>query len=208
MATGTDVSNVVRMALIGELFGQEIVNVFHYRLDSAPTVAKLDALMAAWVATKKALYADCVTDDYFFKKLSARSVVPGGVQSELVLTGAGALVFDAMPTQLAGLISWRTGYAGRRARGRTYLPALAENYVSAGLIDQILLTKYATFANSAKQIDVDAVPQTLVIFSDPDQQMSPTPPPGGRSPAWYDVTTIITPNVPATQRKRRVGVGS
>lgn len=50
-------------------------------------------------------------------------------------TLAGALLTDCNALQIAAVIRWRTQYAGRRKRGRTYLAGIADaQYASGALI--------------------------------------------------------------------------
>jgi len=47
---------------------------------------------------------------------------PSDAFSTTADSGVGDFDNNVLPTQVAGLISWRTGFAGRSKRGRSYMP--------------------------------------------------------------------------------------
>lgn len=213
MAIHTDVSQVIRLAIIGSLNDNMTVNVLHYyRPDTTPiTPAMLSAFITAWQADVQTPYLSGIAAQWTLRQLSARTVTEPSAQAELSLASipGGVTGSEATANQVAGIISWRTGYAGRRYRGRTFMPAVPEDRLNAGRLSTDLLTlRYLNFANAAMAVTVDAVVHTLCILSDPSGHL-PGSPSGGQLPAEaIDVTSYVIRDIPGTIRRRRIGVGS
>ena len=97
------------------------------------------------------------------------------------------------------LISWRTGLIGRANRGRTYLPAMLETAQSGGTLTAGAIATVQNFANNAMTLH-DVITGLITQF-----QMVIWHTTLADSP---DVTSGLVRNLMATQRRRRVGVGS
>lgn len=68
---------------------------------------------------------DCMVADASFRGIGVQRVWPSPKTREryfINLQGAGNVVTPPLPKQVSGLITLRTDFAGRRYRGRTYVP--------------------------------------------------------------------------------------
>lgn len=79
--------------------------------------------------------------------------------------GLGTGGLGIAPPQVAGLISWRTPLAGRKNRGRSYLPYVADADMDPdGTPAAVYLTKLETFANlMLPPLTVGTPPDTSTI---------------------------------------------
>lgn len=135
----------VRAAVRGlNTVGRPWVNVWHFRKTSgsvdATALAALDAeLFKLYVGSayagagnqpiKQYWPAGCVVQDATYTPLD------GSAASTLVSwTGAGADAGGHLPPECAVVLSLRTGFRGRRFRGRIYLPVGTQSQANSGLV--------------------------------------------------------------------------
>jgi len=205
MSTG----DVYKLAVQSNFTGtDQIVNVFHYRQtdDSGPISNKALALITAWETDAKAEYLACLSSRITLEKLEAKGVNGSTEESEVNATdngtgGAG----DIVPLTSAPLISWRTGEAGRRKRGRSYMPPIEEALQDAGNLTSGAVDTYEDFTAVATEISTgDGDDFEMVIYSPED--LTATPPRPGT--LITKVTGAIVQSVMGTQRRRRQGSGS
>nr|CRY95097.1 hypothetical protein [uncultured prokaryote] len=62
---------------------------------------------------------------------------------------------QASPSNAATVVSWRTAYAGRRNRGRTYVGGIPEEVVAQDQVDGPHLGRLAAFADAVRTFMVD-----------------------------------------------------
>jgi len=180
----------------------ELVNVFHYRLEADLPLTHTGAedLIIAWDALVKGPYKGPMSANTDVTKLEVRQVTGGTEYAELALTPPepGSQGGDIMAQQTCPIITWRTGQAGRSFRGRTYLPATSELVLSNGFFAPSFVTVMNDFGSAAMHLP-SATPNygewQMVIWS---RTLSVGTP----------VTSFTSRNIPATQRSRRIGVGS
>lgn len=205
MATG----DTYRLAIQSNFTGvDQIVNVFHYRqtADGGAEPNKALACILAWGVTAEASYLDLLSARITLELFQAKGVDGSTEEAELgvTLNGTGGSG-DIVPLTSSPIISWRTGQAGRRKRGRSYLPPAEEANQDAGNLTSGAITELEAFAAAALLVDTGEGDEfELVIFS--PENLTASPPRSG---------TIITPVTAAivrsnmgTQRRRRQGVGS
>lgn len=105
---------------------------------------------------------------------------------------------EPLPQMDAAIVSWRTGYAGRSYRGRSYLPAFCEGaqtqgYLVAGTVTA--LTGYLDTFLALYGVGGTDTNWQLGIWSDKLAVFTP-------------VTSYLLRSTMGTQRRRRPGVGS
>jgi hypothetical protein len=122
---------------------------------------------------------------------------PAFVYEESVTGAPGTTTGDMLPAYVAPLVSWRTGLAGRSRRGRTYMPPTGEVHQVGGILLSTYLGPWLDWANA------------MLLFVA-----------GGTHGGWilaiqsevlldaFQVTSFLLRDVLATQRRRRLGVGS
>lgn len=147
------VNEVYRASIYCVLGDQTSVNVVHYRITSiagTPTEAQLAAGVEAIYATPmKSLMSDQVS----FRGVGVQRLFPIPPRAQvfsLAAQGPGTQASDALPKQVSGLIAKRTVFAGRKFRGRFYMPFPAEgsNDPTQGRPSAAYLTSLAALATN------------------------------------------------------------
>lgn len=166
--------------------GHDCQNVIDYAVDSAPDQSDVDALSALYATPYKA-------------QLNSGSLYQGikvlvgndGDPSVLFSTsgaGVGGRGVALAAPQCMGLISKKTALAGRRNRGRIFIPNMAETNVGdLGTIDSGGLT---LLNNIAAALYITGTPWTNPVILHSDNS-TPTP-----------VTTLVAETQVATLRRR------
>lgn len=149
------VNDFYRLNCIWRQTGTEnyAVNGFTYRA-TEPTIfdTQEQDLVEAFKLDVETLYNDIVHEDF---QLVRYQVVPkpgGTVAYEVGAAVSGQQTGERLPSQIAGLISWRTGVPGRSGRGRTYLPPINEGSQSDGYMSTTYFDAVTAFATAAKEI--------------------------------------------------------
>lgn len=118
------------------------------------------------------------------------------------LTGTGGTVGPVLPFAAQGLARWRTNgiVAGRRVRGRTFIPGITELGVDNG----VLLASTISNINTQGQAMIDSLNSIAVVWSRPvAANPTATPPVVARSGTMHPVVGVDTWNQLAVLRSRR-----
>lgn len=146
------IPSTVKLAIVGTAESQQIVSVLHYKyVGTAPTSAALTVFINAWLGLHKTSWLACMGVQYTMQHVDCTdlsvssgnfaTVVVGGPSN--VGTGGGS----ALPGNVALALSWRTGVAGRRNRGRTFFGPLSDNQVDNSIATSAFLTALTTLAS-------------------------------------------------------------
>lgn len=111
------------------------------------------------------------------------------------VAAAGTSTDDTLPFQEAVCISLRTAMIGRHARGRFYLPALAETAVNGDVLTPAVMTRVSSAVKSV-QASIIADGSTVFVVHKPTVN-----PPTVAGPK-YVVTDFLVSNKPARQSRR------
>jgi hypothetical protein len=135
-----------------------------------------------------------------FEAFWARSLSIDTATGLVGLAGTGIFSSGALPLQMSVVTSWRTGYAGRRWRGRTYWPAPAPGSGSAlssstGQWNSTILTNANNLATSLLSVFDGTYGWRFCVYSRAQNRDFP-----GYAPA--PVLHYIVDARPATQRRR------
>jgi len=102
-------------------------------VSSGPGVSPTDEdLVTAFTNVVKGLYLPLMGANATFVGCTLQKMTP--VKKDTVAwsnLGAGSAAGDLLPRETAGLISFRTGFAGRKNRGRMYVPFPPESWNDA-----------------------------------------------------------------------------
>lgn len=152
------ITNVVRTAVSGlGPNGQQWANILHFRRTSGVLdVASLPSLRDHIVSLYNVSYGAGQWQLLFGSPISVTlgqiSFTPlDGTSASTVYTvsGAGTQTGDALPAEVAIVLSLRTALRGRRNRGRLYIPCLAEAVCDAvGQPTTNAVSGYAAQANT------------------------------------------------------------
>lgn len=105
---------------------QTAYNVRHYKVVGVSgTSSTTDAAATAIAGLVDTPYLPLLTDDAFFYGVGVRRILPlpaSDEASDITFTAAGTAGSTPLPTQVSGVITFRTGLAGPANRGRIYTP--------------------------------------------------------------------------------------
>lgn len=193
MAGALDVIKVVaRMAMLG----QEILNVYHF-ISSDP-VFDADVLddLAQFMDDVYDTIDGVLVDNLSFVDLSITNETDGtdiGVVGWPALT-VGAVGADMAPTGIAGLVTLPTAFLG--TRGRKFIPGISESNIT----DSVIIGAMVAFLQDYG--DLLIAPFLGATSGEPWQYVVVDKDGFARVP-----TEAIVANIPAYQRRRKVGVG-
>lgn len=118
--------DIVRLTTFCQQGTQAGINVYHGVVTRTLTGgADLSEILAVWNTEMAAVLKPCLNNQASFKGGAIQNVWPlpvGGVVYSGSSAGAGTGGATALPQQVSGIITWGTILAGRRYRGRSYIP--------------------------------------------------------------------------------------
>ena len=153
--------------IIGELHGQQTVNVMHFGTDLvANDQGEVNTILLALVEAMR----DCVvqfllpsvTSDWRFVRTEAQMVFPTKTDP-ILATGTPLQVGELSPTSVsfsAMLVNIRSGFGGRRGRGKIFLPPPGESEIQTSLIDEPTLVLLAAFTACVAAKFMGAAPES------------------------------------------------
>lgn len=197
---------IYRVNVNQELLGQSIMNVFYYEttgtLDSSQLQEATDDIRTAWAAFDTAAG---LAQDWTLTGATFRQVDVPNLPEITVAPTAGPLVGSAdsqpMATQVALLVRGQANSPFPR-RVRTYLAGLTEGALAAGI--------WNTTAANAGLALVGGAMDEIIVVDDQLERVSVRLGDEGQGEqvvAFNRVTFYDVTQVPATQRRRRIGVG-
>ena len=214
--------NVVKLAMQGTLYGQEVITVLHFVPVSDSDTDSLDAaIQAGWIATSKLDQ----TANFTYLQNEYTIVQPAGPAS-IIYTMPGGLVGTQstnlnMDPAAAIVVTKRTALAGRRFRGRIYLASIPTAFYQNGSLVPANQTTMQTHYNSITTYFTSGAGSnwTPVVYHDriknplwqPNSALAGFDPrktiedPGGFS--VQEITTLQVEPIIRSQRRREVGRG-
>lgn len=131
MATDITLNQIVAVRVGCKAGSQTAINVLHYRSTSLVAGASVTTLEIAtrFSNLMNAPYKALMSVNASFAGVGCARIVPGPRTLEdlyVVHAGAGSTVGDVLPRQVCGVITKRTNFAGRKYRGRAYIPFPSE----------------------------------------------------------------------------------
>lgn len=152
MAHVLAVGDIVQVSMVSKLQDQYSFNVLNWLVTARTGATVTDDHVATHISTVYAsLWKDLLATNATFAGVIAQVVSPDRYdrQVETGDAGAGTLTGDHLPTQVAGLVTFRTGAALRRARGRIYFPATSEaQNTSTGKLGAAYITAIETIMST------------------------------------------------------------
>lgn len=129
------IGDVVQVTSFCRVNQQAGLNVYRYIVTNLVGTTTTDLQVAqTWDGRSGGLLAACLSSSAAYQGAEARVLfkvdppIPQFAEDLTVGTGGP----NVLPTQVCGLVSWRSDFTGRRARGRSYIPFPATNFTGAG----------------------------------------------------------------------------
>lgn len=145
MAIGT----TYRLSLVGEIEGTLHVNTYHFRQrDDTPGVTPSAALINSWRSLMEDVYRGLFPNAWHHLAYNVW-IAKGSPENLSVATdfyGRRSTGGELLPLQCAAVVTWLTGIAGRRFRGRSYFGCLGVDNVDSQNLSAIYLSALDLFA--------------------------------------------------------------
>lgn len=180
---------VYRCALTATWLSQVVVNVWHLSAADGMEETIADEFIAAVVTP----YKTFANSDVSFDSIAVTNLTTKQ-QTVLSINLLGTHIGESVPPQCAPVISWTTGLAGRKYRGRTYVIGLSEDLQNDGALTPGAETLLESLAIALYQTWPNAVTGSLCVYHK----------------ATASTTVIlgrVVRDVVYTQRRRTVGEG-
>ena len=176
---------------------RQFENVFHFWNASGWTLASMqtlaEELRAWWNVAGKSPISDAVALTSILVRLY-NPANPLAYDYPVSPPMPGGSVGTELPGNVTSTISWRTGLAGRKHRGRSYLPGYVE--ASVGDDDRLVSAQVANIASNWSELILQGVISvgSLVVFHMADNTVT-------------SIITYIVENIVDSQRRRLPGRG-
>jgi len=194
----------VQINAIGRLFGQQTVTTFFYKLDVDSGVlesADPNDIAQEWGNGMGAAMIDCISSDWELVNVEVRDprTPPGWASGDAPQSQFGVLAGGSLPPTVAQVITRRSAQAGRRYRGRVFLPGVPTGAHDDGELTGAHLLLLQAFADDM----VTTIPLTAtapglilrpVIWSKVNQSS-------------VEMTSAVARLILRSQRRREIGVG-
>jgi hypothetical protein len=202
------IGDVIEVRIIGSLLSQQVVATHHFR--STDGVTDLTAFLAELdTAVGYNPHATDYAANLSYSRMVGTYLIPYGpapIERALGASWTGAGVGDALPPQIATIVTKRTGLIGRRRRGRSYIAGELETYNVLGALTaarQAARQAYWTAFLARYTAPAAAAHWELGVWS--PTTAGPAPP--FSVLAFQPCTSLFVQPNWGTQRRRRIGVG-
>lgn len=198
---------VIEIAVVGIVEGQRTVNTFYYAGAPAALLTSTDLLSAinAWTAAFLTDYKACLSSDWAALGLTATCLTQPTLQTVSAVAAGGVVgtgPASHAPNQVAVVISRYTATKGQHGRGRVYMPAVPDPWLTASSITGAAgIAAYTAFAaDIGTGITVSGIAYAASVV-----QRAATSPRGivGVGPITFTLPRYLT----GTCRRRRLGRG-
>lgn len=126
-----DIGDRIQAVIHTRLQGQNGLMVRHYTVFASAGAARTTQHVANHLDTAFAgVVKACMSENAQYLGVSCKKINALGSDSDFAVTndGPGTVESEPLPGQVCGLISLKTGLAGRSRRGRVYVPFPAEGH--------------------------------------------------------------------------------
>lgn len=158
------VNDVYKVRVYTKIATQNAFNVGYWQtLTETGSGATLAQLVAFFDARFAAPYKAYMADSAEYMGVGVQKISPAPIQAEGFTTanrGFGGVEEEMLPPAVAYVITMRTQFAGRKFRGRKYLPFWPETRSTSGTPDNTAATQAGTLAGLwfAQALSVGTVP--------------------------------------------------
>ncbi len=206
------IGDIFKLALVGGLYGQTVVNTFHYRQTTANTsgLPDVESLAKGFNYVNMADVQAALSTSVQYGTIEARTFNPPTVPMQgydYAITAAGIASGVSCPPSVAVVIRKRTGFLGRKHRGRCFWAGVSVNDVVGGQVtssaktdhwDDLVTAMAATITHS---VAGSPAFQPVIAALDGGIIVAPV---GVR---WAAITSCDMDIRLRSQRRREIGVG-
>jgi hypothetical protein len=189
--------NVAKVTVLGELYGQDVENVWYVQTAAPPDIVEMENI-AATFQTAYASIAAALSQDISFSQVIVRYLGDiAGPEFSFAISPpqTGGVATGAEPGNVCLCVSLRTALAGRRFRGRKYFSGLPTGTVVANRVTDATAT---AIRNAVQNLIAN-----LAVALNPMQILSVV-----GNTAVPVTTAVLVDQFADSQRRRLTGRGS
>ena len=178
-------------------------NILHFSAGSPWTAVQLDTLATDIIAWWNTFYKVRMSSDVALSLVQTRKLDPSnplGVDKPVIPPIPGQQGSSSTPSNATVTMSFRTGLAGRRFRGRIYVPGIVATDVST--VDQI----NSALGNSLLLAGLQLI-SGAITYGFPTVFHAPNVTPSTFDNTFNDITTIVIETLLDSMRSRLPGRG-
>lgn len=146
------VGDIYKLAAKGNLYGTRCVNVFHFRLDGAPSGGtEPEDLNGAFAASILPPWIACISDQMTIGCVEIINITdPGGNPASFLLTAGnvGLVEEPALPANKVAVATLYTANYSRNGRGRKYFAGVPEPHEGDNALAQGVKTNWESLATA------------------------------------------------------------
>jgi len=205
-------NDIFRLRVYMRLHGSQMVNVMHFVEDLAAVGGGASGLATDFVTNMRPTLIARATTEMAFDFVEVQSIVPfsgAAVTANFPGGTVGTALNASSSATLAEVISIYSSRAGRRGRGRIYLPGAPSRPgvdVTAGIWLPVQTTRTTAFATALATRYV-GIPGTVAYCLGVWSRVLAGPFPPWPTSAFVRATALTVRTTVRTQRRRQVGVG-
>jgi len=210
------IGDVFRVAVVGGLYSQQIVGVYHYQQTTNNTsgLTEVESLARAFNLLVLPDIMAMQTSDMQYGVIESRSfVLPGGVLVgfDLTVTETGDVDPPTLPPSVAVVIRKRTSRLGRKYRGRNYITAIPIAFVQDGQL--VTGSGVPAIVNAAATAILAAIAWTTsgsptFVPGIGAYDLDPAPPHAPTAVRFTALNATAFDPILRQQRRREIGVGA
>lgn len=143
-------TNCAEIRLGGVLDNVRCMTTWYVRRNAAIGQSNLDNIVNDFITELAVPLTALLSEDYTHEYVAARGLTVENDVQRLILggIGSGGIASQSLPANVAFSIGRYSGFTGRSARGRVYIPAIPSSYIDTSSAGTNSLT--STAANALK----------------------------------------------------------
>lgn len=195
------IGDIYQLNIIQRLQTQTIENVLHYEVTADADRSVLEAALHLFASSNFADIAKLVqSSDLTYQLSRAQKIwpLPAAIASEVIMTQNGDIGDQALPAEVAAVITKQSFLAGRKYRGRLYFAGL----MVANVVQITGLFTDPTIAS----LNTLGLAMSAPIYGTPSGSLVPIIYHRGDHTATL-ITTCVGRPTPRVQRRRQIGRG-
>lgn len=143
------VNDIYSVQVLGTLHGQRVQCTLHYRESVTGVGGGSTALASLADASPGNEFRIQLSNEYRYDGCLVQKIWPLPVLESVLdatAAGNGSIVQNSLPSEVAAVITKRTGLAGRKYRGRAYVPGIPVTYETDSQLNSTGLTGIGAIA--------------------------------------------------------------
>lgn len=197
--------NTIKVAVTGQLAGQQVTNVYYVEKISAWTSPELEQVADEFIAWLRTEVLPLLATEFVYTLIEILDLTTANgiyYTRQIDTPNTGQVASPAMPNECAVCLSLRTAQSGRSFRGRKYMSGVPENNVTNNTVTTPYLQAWVNAFNGLL-LTIGTAGWSWVVVSTVENGV----------PRAQGVTTainsvIFTDDIIDSQRSRKPGVGS